>query len=230
MSDGISELRLPTESLQAHQAVFAWLQSVDRNISEVARQLSKSRQLLTRWSRQFRWKERAFAHDVQQARIRQEAAQKAIVEVTTESVRQYELSAQRTVREAAAVAFSHVGQAARWDGSTLTLLPSEELPPEVLAAVKKVTVRDTKEGKIQQIEFHDKLEALRLLGNHQRLWNDKETEAEATQRNNFLIFINAMQSGELDHIVERITGEKLPPPPGKEAVEIQLVSPRKSRD
>jgi len=52
----------------------------------------------------------------------------------------------------------------------------------------------------------------------------------AQASNNFLVFINAMQSGELDALVEKITGAKLPPPPGKDVIEVQPVGPRKARD
>ena len=85
--------------------------------------------------------------------------------------------------------------------------------------------------RINRLKFHGQQQALDKLGQHLKLWGtSKEDSAEVQQRNNFLVFINAMQSGELDHIVERITGVKLPPPPGKEVIDVVPSGPRKARD
>src|SRR5262245_17645292 len=93
--------RLPTESEEAGEAFVLWRDAgVDRNASAVARRLQKSRQLLQRWASRHRWNERALAYDREQDRVRQEAAQQAVAAVTHETVTQYELSAQRTLRQA----------------------------------------------------------------------------------------------------------------------------------
>jgi len=226
--------RLPNETERAYRAWLLYRDPLSgRNLSAVARKLQRSRQLVDRWARKYNWHTRAAAYDRERERIRQEAEQKTIVEIAAQSIKQqYELSPARTLKESAAIAFSHLGQAAEWRDGALVLKDSRDLPPEVLAAVRKVTVRKDKDGNVvqQSIEYHSKDEQLRNLGLHQRLWGDKETEAEVTQRNNFLIFINAMQSGELDHIVERITGAKLPPPPGKAVIEVAPSGPRRARD
>src|SRR5262249_5683854 len=198
----------------------------------VARQLQKSRQLLQRWARRHHWNERALAYDREQDRVRQQAAQQAVAAVTHETVTQYELSAQRTLRQAAALSFTDLTAVAEWTNDELKLKPSSELSPEARAAIRKVRIYKDKNGEtVREIELHPKTtDPLALLAKHQKLIGDKETEAEATQRTNFLVFINAMQSGELDHIVERITGAKLPPPPGKAVIEVAPSGPRRARD
>src|SRR5712692_2715660 len=152
-----------------------------------------------KWAKDFRWKERALAYDREQDRVRQEAAQQAVAEVTRATVTQYELSAQRTVREAAVIAFTHLGQAARWNNDELELVSSEELPPEVLAAVKKVRISYDKEGRpVRHMEFHDKLGAISLLGRYFKVWGEKDDQAAVQQRNNFLVFVQLANSGALD--------------------------------
>src|SRR5262249_41496349 len=128
--------------------------------------------------------------------------------------------------------FTNLTDVADWDNDTLRLKPSGELSPEARAAIKRVRIYKDKNGEtVREIELHPKTQdPLMLLAKNQKLIQDKETEAEAVQRNNFLVFINAMQSGELDALVERITGEKLPPPPGKEVIEIPQAGPRRARD
>lgn len=178
--------RQATGKPQARQASGTWLQ----------------------WATTFRWKARAEAWDREQDRIRQEAAKNAIQLVTEANIKaQYELSPSRTLRESAAIAFSHLGQAAEWRDGELILKDSKELPPEVLAAVCKVTVRKDKDGNVvqQSIEYHDKNEQIRNLGQNQRLWGEKDTESEVTQRNNFLIFIEMAKSGQLNALAWVLT-------------------------
>jgi hypothetical protein len=56
--------RQPRESLKAHNALLAYLQlSDERSHAKVAKQLGKSIQLISRWSRRWNWVERSIAWD-----------------------------------------------------------------------------------------------------------------------------------------------------------------------
>lgn len=128
------------------------------------------------------------------------------------------------------VAFTRQDDVAEWDNGDIILKDSKDLPPEAKAAVKRITIRKDKDGNVVQksIEMHDKLEAGKLVGQNQRLWGDKDTEAEVTQRNNFLVFIQMAQSGVLNELVKKITGEDLPEP---QTIELPPAGePFKSRD
>lgn len=78
-------------------------------------------------------------------------------------------------QELAAIAFTHVRQVIAWDGDTVRLTPSEQLPPYVSAAVQSVKVKsrvyvDVVEGNPTrvneteiEVRMHDKLKALESL-------------------------------------------------------------------
>jgi uncharacterized protein YeaC (DUF1315 family) len=54
--------QLPDETPKAYQALKAYVEMGDnKSISGVARQLSKSRQLVVRWASKYRWKARIAA-------------------------------------------------------------------------------------------------------------------------------------------------------------------------
>ncbi len=55
--------RLPDESGAAFAAFKCYLELDERNIQKVSTELSKSRQLITRWASEYDWKERAIAYD-----------------------------------------------------------------------------------------------------------------------------------------------------------------------
>ena len=69
----------------------------------------------------------------------------------------------------ARLAFADVGQAVSWDGATVTLKSSDDLPPEVRAAISEV--KQTRDGVA--IKFHSKTAALEMLGKHLGLFKDR---------------------------------------------------------
>lgn len=120
--------------------------TVTRGLTKVVRQLSKSRQLLTRWSSKFQWSERVAAFDSHQDSIRQSAAEKAIAKVAAKAAEKRELTAQSVLDEAASIAFSRVNKAVRWDDDTLNLISSDQLPDDVAAAIESIEIRHDKDG------------------------------------------------------------------------------------
>ena len=55
--------RQENESEKAFSAFKAYLEMEDRNVTELARRLSKSRQLLVNWKQKYNWQERCIAWD-----------------------------------------------------------------------------------------------------------------------------------------------------------------------
>ena len=70
--------RQPGETEKAYEAFLIYKNlGPGRTVTEVAKELTKSRQLLARWSSQYRWKDRASEYDRENERKEQIATQKA---------------------------------------------------------------------------------------------------------------------------------------------------------
>lgn len=87
------------------------------------------------------------------------------------------VTADMVVSELAAVAFATLDDVAPWDGTGATLIPSEQLERRKRAAVKGIKFRRTRtigkdededDVEVEHVEFvmHDKVAALKLLGQH----------------------------------------------------------------
>lgn len=90
------------------------------------------------------------------------------------------VTADRVIRELAAIAFGDLRDVASWRADALTLIDSAELAPEAAAAVREVvaytTTTDHGESSTTttrvQIRQHDKIAAIRLLGQHLGLFKE----------------------------------------------------------
>lgn len=58
------------------------------------------------------------------------------------------------------IAFGDRRKVLQWTKSRLILTPSEELYPEEAALVKKITFRETEDGRVPEVTFHSSQEAL----------------------------------------------------------------------
>lgn len=92
------------------------------------------------------------------------AAVAAAIQARSERV---QISADDVLREVAALAFAHMGQYARWNDESVSLIDSAEVDPR---AVSEVSQRMTRYGNNVSIKLHDKLAALTKLGEHLGLW------------------------------------------------------------
>ena len=96
----------------------------------------------------------------------------------------YQQTAQRTLEAIALIAYSCITDA--FDGSG-ALLPPEKMPRETAAAIKRIVRieilgtdpngNSTVVGHTVKIELHDKLAALRLLGQHYGLFQNQQESA-----------------------------------------------------
>ncbi len=87
----------------------------------------------------------------------------AIAQGQAERAERLEITADRVLTELAAVAFAHMGQFATWNGHDVTLKNSDDVDPR---AVSEVKMSETRYGTNLGIKLHDKLGALKLLGQH----------------------------------------------------------------
>lgn len=80
----------------------------------------------------------------------------------------------RVLQEMARVAFADQASFATWGGGKVTLKDSSDLSPDDTVCVKKITEKtDNKGAKTLEIELHDKMKALEMLGRHLVLFTDK---------------------------------------------------------
>lgn len=93
----------------------------------------------------------------------------AIAREMEERTRRTEITADRVLKEIAAVAFAHMGEYATWSGQSVTLRDSSTVDPRAVAEVKQ-TVNQF--GSNVGIKLHDKLAALEKLGKHLGMWKD----------------------------------------------------------
>lgn len=200
---------------------------VDRSLPQVAEGCAKSVSLMKRWSARYTWAERARAWDMEQDHVRQDAANKAVAKVAAKAAEKRELTKDAVLAEAAAIAFSSLTNAASWNETTLTLKPSDELPPEVAASIESIELRHDKEGNpIRKIKLHSKVPMLTKLGEHYQLWG-KEAGIQSPTANFFQFFLEAGRSGEIEREMKRrglmptAPGEVIPPPPTDDSIEIE---------
>src|SRR3990167_9190818 len=66
------------------------------------------------------------------------------------------------------IAMANISDVMTWDDNGVVVKSSEELPPDVLAAVAEIRQEDTKEGRRITVKMHDKVNALDSLAS--RLW------------------------------------------------------------
>ncbi len=106
-----------------------------------------------------------------------------------------EASAEKVIRELSKIAFSNVKDVLRWDGRSITVLPSTEIPDDVAACI--ASVQEQKDGSIK-VTFHDKVRALEQLGKHFGLY-EQPTDADTNRPINVFVGI----PGVTDHAADR---------------------------
>jgi len=85
----------------------------------------------------------------------------------------YEISAERTLRELAAVAYSTMDDVAKWNESGVTVKDSDELSEPAAASVCEVSESATQFGQQIKIKQHNKVAALKVLAEYQGLIGKK---------------------------------------------------------
>lgn len=100
----------------------------------------------------------------------------AVQENLRMAMAQCEVTAERVIREIAIVAFANISDVASWSQDGLEFKPKEDLPRDVTATIKRArsTSSATEAGVTirNEIEMHDKLRALEMLGRYLSLFKD----------------------------------------------------------
>lgn len=102
----------------------------------------------------------------------------AIRAAQSERSERTEITQDRVLEELAALAFAHMGQFATWSKESVSLKDSTKLDPRAVSEVKQ-SVKQF--GTDIGIKLHDKLGALKLLGQHLGMF-DSSTDPDSTQR------------------------------------------------
>ncbi|MEW6751472.1 MAG: terminase small subunit [Candidatus Latescibacterota bacterium] len=93
--------------------------------------------------------------------------QQAVREAQQARSERTRITADRVLRELAAIAFSRLSDVATWSAAGPRLRPSEELSEDAAAAVQEVS--ETAAGRLR-VKLHDKTRALDMLGRHLGIW------------------------------------------------------------
>ena len=113
--------------------------------------------------------------------LRKPNIQLAIQEAFAVRAQRVSISQDKVLQEIARVAFAHMGQFATWTKEGMTLVASEELTPDQIAAVVEVSESKTQQGTQVKVKLHDKLRALELAARHLGLLEQPSTPPGAQQ-------------------------------------------------
>jgi phage terminase small subunit len=94
-------------------------------------------------------------------------------EYTKMVMAQHDISVHRTLDELGKIAVTNIDEVCRWENNRLVVNNMDDIPPEMRAAVKKVSRVTTPLGTRLEIEMHDKIKALELIGRYHAMFTDK---------------------------------------------------------
>ncbi|MEW6508845.1 MAG: terminase small subunit [Bacteroidota bacterium] len=84
----------------------------------------------------------------------------------------YKNDQEKIIRELAVVGFSRMTNYMTVHKEGIRIKDSDEIPEELIGALSEITIAETKKSKRKSIKLHNKIEALKLLGNYHRLFDD----------------------------------------------------------
>jgi phage terminase small subunit len=90
-----------------------------------------------------------------------------------------EVSKEKVLKEYLRIAFSDIKNVMKWDAQYIDLIPSDDIGPDVSAAIQEVSIKTkyTDEGEMiieRKVKLYDKPRALEMLGKHLGLFEKKE--------------------------------------------------------
>jgi phage terminase small subunit len=112
---------------------------------------------------------RVIAHLV----LAKEEVQKRILDLRDAQATRTEITADRIVEELGRIAFIDIADFLEWDGKRFKIKALADLTKEQRAAIAEFNEKLTAAGITHGIKFHDKLEALQLLGKRFGLFKDQ---------------------------------------------------------
>jgi phage terminase small subunit len=113
--------------------------------------------------------------------LKDEAVAASIRQQMEDHMAAFDITAERILKEIAAMAFSTISDYMTSDGNGGFFVDLSQLTPEQAKALAEITVDEYQEGRgesareVKKIRFklHDKARALELLGKWKKMWTDK---------------------------------------------------------
>jgi phage terminase small subunit len=121
------------------------------------------------------------------------AIRQAITRAQAERSRRTSITADQVLERLAQIGFSDMAQVATWDDDGVRVIPEEELDDDSRAAIKKVKHRhrttvdengNQMTHKETEVELHDKVRALTLMGRHLGIFQAPEGQSRPLIINN----------------------------------------------
>lgn len=116
--------------------------------------------------------------------LRTPKIQKAIQKAMEERSRRTHVDQDRVIKELARIGFANIKSIVKsWDGATLNIRDSEEIPDDDIAAIKEITYKIDNNGIQVKVEMYDKLSALKTLWEHVKpIGTDKTDPIEEARK------------------------------------------------
>ncbi len=96
-----------------------------------------------------------------------------LAEVKDKAKERTQVTADMVLEELAKLAFTNMADYAQWSTGGVDLKASENMTPEMTAAVSEITETVTKDGGSVRFKLHDKRAALESIGKHFGMFTDK---------------------------------------------------------
>ena len=115
--------------------------------------------------------------EVQAARLLGSArVQARIAQLQAPIIEKLEISTERVLDEVAACAFGRADRIFKWGPGGVLIVDMDQVPEDQRAAVAEVSQTFSESSSTVRLKMHDKLSALRLLGQYLKLWGDNKIE------------------------------------------------------
>ena len=114
------------------------------------------------------------AHVIANENLRKPYIQKMIQKLMDKRSTRVEITADRVLKELAAIGFSNIGDYLEFGPGRLALQESEKLTREQLSCISEVSKLTSKQGTTVRFKLHGKESALELLGKHLDIFAGKD--------------------------------------------------------
>ncbi len=84
----------------------------------------------------------------------------------------YKDDQEKLLRELAIVGFARITDYIKIDDEEILIKNEDEIPKEIIGAIAEISISESKTGKKKSIKLHNKIEALKLLGNYHRIFEE----------------------------------------------------------
>lgn len=78
----------------------------------------------------------------------------------------------KLLRELAIIGFARITDYVKIDNEEIQIKNEYEIPKEIIGAISEISISESKTRKKKSIKLHNKIEALKLLGNYHRIFEE----------------------------------------------------------